>query len=261
MRRGRNGRRRARESSNLFVRSIQLDRDDVPSFDLYPFSVPAIRQLKEIDLNNKVTFFVGENGSGKSTLLEAIAVLLRFNLEGGSKNVNFATRHDANSALCDHLRITRGVRRERSGFFLRSETFFNVATYLEEIGALESYGGRSLHEQSHGESLLALAQNRFHPHGLYLLDEPEVPLSAGRQLALLKIVHDLVERGNSQFIIATHSPILLAYPDATIYCFGPYAIRRVSYEETDAYRLTRDFLLSRERYLKLLFSSGSSEEK
>ena len=150
-----------------FLRSVQLLRDDVPSFDGYPFSIPAVRTLDELELHPKVTFFVGENGSGKSTLIEAIAVAAGFNAEGGSKNYSFSTR-PTESGLSKYLRLSRGARRERDGFFLRAESLFNAATYLEGIGVdFDRYGGRSLHEQSHGESFLALAGNRFGHDGLY----------------------------------------------------------------------------------------------
>ena len=241
-----------------YVRAVRLVRDSVPSFDDYPFSIPAVRALDEIPFARTITFFVGENGSGKSTLLEAIAVLLGFNAEGGTKNFSFATR-PSESDLSNHLRVVRGVRRERDGFFLRAESFFNAATYVESVGGLDSYGGRSLHEQSHGESFLALAEHRFRPEGLYILDEPEAALSPARQLTLLKIMHDLVE-GGSQFIIATHSPILLAYPDALIYHLASDGITPIAYEETEHYKITRDFLLARDRYLKHLFAAAEPDD-
>lgn len=184
MRRGRT----SRLESHGFLRSVRLLRDDVPSFAEYPFGIPAIRYLEELKFDPKVTFLCGENGSGKSTLLEAIAVVSGFNPEGGSKNFRFSTR-SSESTLARYLRLARGIRREKDGFFLRAESFFNAATYLEKVdpSLLGSYGGKSLHEQSHGESFLALARHRFSGNGLYLLDEPEAALSPGRQLSLLKI--------------------------------------------------------------------------
>jgi len=167
-----------------FVRSVSLRRDKVASFDQYPFCLPAVRTLHQIDLHPKVTFFIGKNGSGKSTLLEAIAVSLGFNAEGGSKNFRFDTRR-SHSTLNEFFRIAKGVKRPRTGFFLRAESFFNVATEIEKLDAepwsgppvINSYGGRSLHEQSHGESFLALMLERFSGHGLYILDEPEAASS------------------------------------------------------------------------------------
>ena len=245
------------DTAAAYLRAVRLLRDDVTAFDAYPFSIPAIRTLGELALDPKVTFLIGENGSGKSTLIEAIAVLAGFNPEGGTKNFKFATRR-SESALHGFMRPVRGVRRPRDGFFLRAESYFNVATELERLDGgsgqlIEAYGGVSLHEQSHGESFLALATNRFHGHGLYILDEPEAALSPQRQLTLLAIIHDLVEARSSQFVIATHSPILMAYPGATIYRLGTDGIAQIAYEDTEHYTITRDFLNAPERFFKTLF--------
>lgn len=243
--------------STQYVSRIALRRDKVDSFDRYPFSLPAIRSFDQVDLHPKITYFVGENGSGKSTLLEAIAVSLGFNAEGGTKNFSFGTRR-SHSELHEYLRVGKGVRRPRDGFFLRAESFFNVATEIERLDdgpggppIINSYGARSLHEQSHGESFLTLMTERFGGQGLYLLDEPEAALSPQRQLAVLSRMHDLIENG-SQFIIATHSPILLAYPDACIYQFTPDGISQIAYEETEHFRVTRDFLADPQRMLRIL---------
>jgi len=195
--------------ADLFVRSIVLKRDKVENFDAYPFSIPAIRQLSEVALAPEVTLFAGENGSGKSTLVEAIAVALGFNAEGGSRNMSVSTR-TSHSELHQCLRLVRGTRTPRNGFFLRAESFFNVATHIEQLDEepgggppiIDAYGGVSLHEQSHGESFLALILNRFGPNGLYVLDEPEAALSLRGNLALMRRMHDLVRAG-SQFIVAT----------------------------------------------------------
>ena len=239
------------------VRAVRLERDGVPSFDRYPFAIPAVCALGELELHPKVTFLVGENGSGKSTIIEAVAIAAGFNAEGGSKNFSFSTRA-TESELATHLRIVRGARRERDGFFLRAESLFNTATYIDELGKLgldmNGYGGRSLHAQSHGESFLALAEHRFRGDGLYILDEPEAALSPGRQLALLKIIDRLVQRAGSQVLVATHSPILMAYPDATIYQLGPGGIAPIAYEATEHFQITRDFLAGRERFFKHLFA-------
>jgi predicted ATPase len=259
MGRGRGKHRSPLDDGHGFLRSVRLLRDSVPSFDAYPFSIPAVRELDEIQLDRRVTFFVGENGSGKSTLIEAIAVMAGFNAEGGSKNFNFATR-PSESELPKYLRVARGARRERDGFFMRAESFFNAATYVDSVGMASAYGGKSLHEQSHGESFLALAQHRFRGQGLYLLDEPEAALSPARQLAFLAIMRDLLE-GGSQFIVATHSPILLAYPEALIYQLGAHGIRQVAYEDTEHYRITRDFLVSRERYFKHMFAADDTPDQ
>jgi predicted ATPase len=228
-----------------FLLSASLLREKVASFAEYPFHLPAIRELETLPLHPAVTFLVGENGSGKSTLLEAIAVAAGFNPEGGSNNFRFTTRA-SHSGLHQCLRLARSHKRPRTGFFLRAESFFNVATEVEalervEPGLIESYGGRSLHEQSHGESFIALLKHRFGADGLYLLDEPEAALSPSRQMAALVRIHDLVEE-RSQFIIATHSPILMAYPNATILAVGEHGLSPVRYEDTEHYSITRRFL-------------------
>ncbi|MFZ6708552.1 AAA family ATPase [Undibacterium sp. TC9W] len=244
--------------SKQYVSRVSLRRDIVESFDRYPFSLPAIKNFEYVDLHPKITYFVGENGSGKSTLLEAIAVSLGFNAEGGTKNFSFGTRR-SHSVLDEYLRIAKGIRKPRDGFFLRAESFFNVATEIEKLDEepsfgppiINSYGGISLHEQSHGESFLKLMTERFGGQGLYILDEPEAALSPQRQLAVLSRIHDLIE-DNSQFIIATHSPILMAYPDAFIYQCSKDGISEIAYEETEHYKVTRDFLANPKRMMDML---------
>jgi predicted ATPase len=225
-----------------FLHEVRLARDGVPSFDEYPFNLPAVRHLDRLVLHPNVTFLVGENGSGKSTLVEAIAVAFGLNAEGGNKNYNFGTR-ESHSALHKHLVLARGHTRPWDCFFLRAETFYNVASYVEELGgpAADAYGERSLHEQSHGESFFALFRERFRGQGLYLLDEPEAALSPMRQMAFLRILDDHVN-DCSQFVIATHSPIVLAYPRAWIYELGPNGAERVPYEKTEQFTIYRDFL-------------------
>ncbi|WP_341678283.1 AAA family ATPase [Niveibacterium sp. SC-1] len=243
-----------------FLSRVSLKREQIPDPERYPFNLPVVRVMDELLLHPKVTFFVGENGSGKSTLLEAIAVGLGFNPEGGSRNFRFGTRA-SHSVLHEYLRLARGVRRPRDGFFLRAESFFNVATEIERLDAEPAfsppigpaYGARGLHEQSHGESFLALLMERFGGNGLYLLDEPEAALSPQRQLAVLARLHALVQQ-ESQFLIATHSPILMAYPDAWIYECGAGGLRRVAYEDTEHYQVTRDFLSHPQRMLAILLA-------
>jgi predicted ATPase len=245
--------------STQYAIEVRLKRDDVPSFDAYPFALSAIRELDVLPLHPRVTFLIGENGSGKSTLLEAIAVSCGFNAEGGTKNFRFDTRK-SHSDLHEYLRISKGIRRPKDGFFLRAESFFNVATEIERLDSeglgprvIDSYGGKSLHEQSHGESFLALMMNRFGGNGLYFLDEPEAALSPQRQLAALARIHDLA-LADSQFVIATHSPILMAYPDSVIYACDSEGIRPVQYEETEHYRVMRDFMVNPKRMLDVLLA-------
>ncbi len=220
----------------------------------YPWELPAVAALAHgIALDPKVTYLIGENGAGKSTLVEAIAVAAGMNPEGGSRHFTFSTRA-SHSGLSESVRLVRGTRRPRSDFFLRAESFFTAATYLEDVPPetkeemLAPYGGRSLHEQSHGESFLALVVNRFGPNGFYLLDEPEAALSTQNCLTLLRRIHELVCEG-SQFVIATHSPIVLAYPDATILECSDTGVEAIDYEDAEPVRLTRSFLEARERFL------------
>jgi predicted ATPase len=242
---------RARSPTPLptqYVREIRLRRNDVPSFDGYPFSIAGVRHLTTLTLHPRVTFLIGENGCGKSTLLEGIAVAWGFNAEGGSRNFRFNTRV-SHSPLHKYLTLVKSFQRPRDGFFLRAESFFNVATEIENLDAepacappvINSYGGRSLHEQSHGESFFALLQRRFGGHGFYVLDEPEAALSPTRQLDVLQRMHQLVG-AQSQFIIATHSPFLMAYPDAWIYQLTANGITRVEYRNTQHYQVAKQFL-------------------
>jgi predicted ATPase len=238
--------------SSSFVIDMTLRREIVPDLDRYPFNLPAVQHLKVLTFHPAVTFIVGENGSGKSTLLEAMAVALGFNAEGSSRNFNFGTRA-SHSVLHEYIRIAKGFRRPQDGFFLRAESFFNVATEIENRGVGDSYGDRSLHEQSHGESFMALLTHRFRAKSLYVLDEPEAALSPQRQLAALARIHQLVKQG-CQFIIATHSPILMAYPDAKIYACTADGLRRTDYLDTEHYQVTHDFLANPQRMLDVLLA-------
>jgi predicted ATPase len=245
---------------------MRLLRDEVPSFDVYPFSLPVVRGLHELPLDVKVTFLIGENGTGKSTLVEAIAVAAGYNPEGGSRDNNFETRR-SDSGLHRYVRLVRSWRRPRTGYFLRTESFYNMGTEVDRLSrlrggeaTLEAYGGRSPHEQSHGESFLAVLKNRFGPNGLYILDEPEAALSPQRQLALLVRMHHLVQ-GGSQFVIATHSPILLAFPGARLFRLDGARIEAVEYRQTEHYALTRDFLNDPDRYLRRLLEDAPPESE
>ena len=228
--------------------------------------VQYLMRGNELAFDCPVTFLVGENGTGKSTLLEAIAVACGFNPEGGTRNFNFSTRA-THSVLGEYLTpVRKGYPRD--GFFLRAESFYNVASNIDDMDegpsfggrVIDSYGGVSLHKQSHGESFLSLVQNRFGGHGLYLLDEPEAALSPARLLTLLGQIHALVDE-DSQFIIATHSPILMAYPEARIYQLSEDGITPTAYRETEHYCLTRRFLEDPERMLRYLFAENEESEK
>ena len=234
----------------LFLKKITLLHNKTTSKMDYPFSIPSIQSMTEVDLTERVTFFVGENGSGKSTLLEGIADLCGFNSAGGGRN-NTYNVDAAESALSEHLRLS-WMPKVTNGFFLRAESFYHFASHIDELGpsVLKSYGGKSLHEQSHGESFLSLFLNRFTGKAIYLLDEPEAALSPQRQLTFLRIMHDLVRDEDCQFIIATHSPIILGYPNATILSFDEGEIKETQYEMTEHYQITKYFLDHREKFLK-----------
>ncbi len=244
-------------------------RHDDPAWtsNRYPFNLPAVRGLDRIVFHPKVTFLVGENGSGKSTLIEALAVAWGFNAEGGTKNFNFANR-ESHSDLHRFVRPVRGARKARDGFFLRAESYFNLGTEIEKLDEDPfggspigpAYGDRPLHEQSHGESFFALFDNRFHGDGLYILDEPEAALSPRRQMAFLARMHELI-RQRSQFIIATHSPILLGYPHADIWQISKDGLEKVAYEDTEHVQVTRQFLNQRERLLDILLDDGDVAER
>ena len=231
-----------------FLRQLELRRDEVPSWDQYPFSIPAVRTLEELRFTSPCTFLVGENGCGKSTLIEAIAIKAGFNAEGGTKHFRTQLR-PSESDLHSYLRIVREPRRERSGFFLRAETMFNVSTEAEGYG---DYGWERLHERSHGEAFLWVVLNRFRPRGLYILDEPEAALSPQRQLTLLARMHDLIQAG-SQFIVSTHSPLLMAYPGAQILLLTTSGIEPTRLEDTEHYQVTRSVLANPEATFRTLF--------
>ena len=245
-----------------YLKSLYIK--EKPPEESYLSQLPVVknlRKMKELRFTSNVTFLVGENGTGKSTLLEAIALSTGFNAEGGSRNFRFSTS-DTHSPLHEYLTVVNGLH-PKDGFFLRAESFYNVASYIDELDrepsfggfVIDSYGGVSLHEQSHGESFLALVKNRFGGNGIYLLDEPESALSPSRQMTLLVLMHELV-RKNSQFIIATHSPILMAFPDAQVIELTEDDIRTVPYRQTEHFQLTRRFLNNPEKMLEMLLGSN-----
>jgi predicted ATPase len=237
------------------LRGVRLDRSRIPDPGAFPFALPAVAALEDgLELHPEVTCLVGENGSGKSTIVEAVAAKLDLDAEGGDADLTFVDR-TAESPLHEALVLVRGPRRPSMRYFLRAESFFNVARDIDEQGGgrLDAHGGRPLHSMSHGESFLTLALERFLPDGIFVLDEPEAALSPQGCLSLLRRMRELALDG-AQFVMATHSPLLLAYPDAAIYELSESGIERVEYERTDHYRLTRAFLENRESFLRHLFS-------
>lgn len=241
-----------------FLKSVEVVSSRADVSDRHPFDVPAIAamitQRQRLRLDRSVTVFVGDNGSGKSTLLEAVAVNQGMNAEGGARGMQFRTHESTVSKLHECLRVNRSSRQPSDAFFLRAESFFNVATAIEEYGSQRSYGG-SPHDRSHGESFIDLVVHRFGPHGLYLLDEPEAALSVHGQLQLLVRIHDLVRDG-CQFVIATHSPMLMAYPDAAIYEFSDRGVEPSDWSEIDTVQITSEFLRNPEPFLTDLFDDS-----
>ena len=244
------------------LRTISLLRDKVVDWKTYPFNIPIIQNLTDFSISNRICFFAGENGSGKSTLLEGIAEHCGFNKEGGSKNISYKSNAkvaDTASYLADFLRLSWS-KKILHGYFLRAESFFNVATYLDELQkvdgqALRGYGNNSLHRQSHGEAFLSLLRHRFSGRGFYLLDEPEAALSPQRQLSFMIMLHETLNRHKeAQFIIATHSPILLAYPGAQIISFDNSQIEEITYKETAAFQITSSFLANPQSFFYHMFN-------
>ncbi|AFL99616.1 MULTISPECIES: AAA family ATPase [Desulfitobacterium] len=244
-----------------YLKKVTLNWERADNRNIYPFNIPALVNCASLDINHNVVFFVGENGTGKSTLLEAIAYQCGFGIGGGDRNVDIGLS-DESVRLASILTLS-WMPKINQGFFLRAETFFDFAKHLDERSkdpyaggrkVYDAYGGKSLNQQSHGEAFLSLFANRFGGRSLYILDEPEAALSPQRQLAFLGIINDLEMADRAQFIIATHSPILMAYPGAQIYECNEDGIIPIDYEETDHYRLTKAFLDNPDRFFKQLFS-------
>lgn len=233
-----------------FIQRLSIDWNKIER-NSYLREIDAINGLEELVFDKPITFFVGENGSGKSTLLEALALAYGFNAEGGTRNYAFST-YDSHSELHEAVRISKGYRKAKWGYFLRAESFYNVATQEEEYADL-AHPSKKYHEKSHGESFLALAQNQLRTDGVYLFDEPEAALSVQRQLTLLIEIFSCAKQG-SQFIIVTHSPILLGMPDAQIISFDNGKIHTCEYEDTESYKVTEMFIHNRKQLLERLLS-------
>lgn len=236
-------------SDELYLTGLKIQWESIERSS-YLRDIEAIRSIDELHFHSPVTFFVGENGSGKSTLLEAIAVAYGFNPEGGTVNYNFST-YDSHSALCESTKLIRSYKRAKWGYFLRAESFYNVASAEEEY---QQYRSEHYHKKSHGESFLSVIQNNFNREGLYILDEPEAALSPQRQLTLLLEMSKCV-KNDSQFIIVTHSPILLGFSDAEILSFDSDPIEAINYEDTQSYQITKMFINDRKHILKHLLEN------
>lgn len=236
-----------------YLKEITIVSDNGLDQNVYPFNIPALKFLESLSFHPDVTFIIGENGSGKSTFIEAIALRLGFGFEGGTKNFHYKTAERV-SNLHNHIKLVKSFKKPKDYFFLRAETFYKVASYADETNYTMGYGG-SLHEMSHGESFMALLTNKLKGNGLYLFDEPEAALSVGRQLAALSRIHQLAVEASSQFIICTHSPILLSYPNATIYQLTEDGIKQVDYQHTEQFMLTKEFLNNHENILKELLDN------
>jgi len=235
-----------------YLKEISLKNDKIQNHNEYPFNIPAIQKLKTIKFHPDVTFLVGENGAGKSTLIEAIAMVMGFGAEGGTKNMQVQTVETI-SLLHQYVKVTKSYKYPKDFYFLRAESFYNVATYVDHTGYLQGYGNRSLHQRSHGEAFMATLTMKLRGEGLYLFDEPEAALSPTRQMSAITAIDQLV-KNESQFIIATHSPILLAYPNAKILYFNENGIQEISYEDTEHYSVTREFLNNYRRMIEILIS-------
>lgn len=245
------------------LKSLTLLRERITDLTVYPFSVPTIGALTRLDFRARVTFFAGENGTGKSTLLEAIAAHIGFGREGGNRDMP----HESTDSVHAVDPLVRALllsfdKRTGEGFYFRAESLYSWASRIDELDSdsagagfiRDAYGGISLHSRSHGETFFTVLDHKFRRSGLFLLDEPEAALSPQRQLSFLILIHDtLRDNKDAQFIISTHSPILLGYPDAQIISFDDGTLHEIPYEETASMQIVRRFTSDRERFLDELF--------
>ncbi len=251
------------------LREIRIQKEKVKDWEEYPFSIPVIKNLNEIQFKSKICFFVGENGSGKSTLLEGIAENYGLGREGGSRNISFQTSNEVSSTKLSEVLRLRWSQKILNGYFLRAESFFNVANYLDELAkepwigktAYDGYGGKSPHKRSHGEAFFTLFQERLSEGGFLLLDEPEAALSPQRQLSFLIVLHDILKNENTQIIIASHSPIILAFPGAQILSFDSGQIEEITYENTKPYQIVKNFVQNPKAYFNRLFDEATDITK
>jgi predicted ATPase len=237
----------------MHLTKVRNNSERYPSSDIYPFNIPAFRKTVELTFKKPIVFFVGENGTGKSTLMEAITRKCEIHIWEKPRR-HIAHKNSYETRLVDFISV-RWANGSVPGSLFRAETFRHFADFLDDValcdpGRLKYHGGHLLNTLSHGEAILTYFSGRYHIKGLYLLDEPETALSPSSQMKFLQVLRRLEEAGHTQFIMATHSPILLTYPGAQIFSFNSLCIEEIDYEETDHYKLYKEFFTNREALLE-----------